>query len=97
MLNDLTQPHKRFEIAVEGTIEIGRGPNQPGISIDYDKRISRRHCSVTKRDGALWIEDLGSSNKTYVNDEILKTPRMLRDNDVISCGNTRLSVRIERR
>lgn len=97
ILNDLTQPHKRFEIVVDGMVEIGRNPNQPGISIDYDKRISRRHFSVSRREGCLWIEDLGSVNKTLVNDETVKASRVLRDNDVISCGNTKFSVRIERR
>ena len=96
ILNDIAQPSKRFEAIVENTVEIGREPSQPGITIDYDRKISRRHFSVSQRDGVLWIEDLGSSNKTYVNDEIVRTPRILHDGDVLSCGNTKLSVWIER-
>jgi hypothetical protein len=97
ILNDLAQPHKRFEVLVSGKVEVGRNPNQPGIVIDYDKRISRQHFAVVKRDGGLWIEDLGAVNKTYVNDTVITTPQILRDNDVISCGKTKLSVKIERR
>lgn len=97
VLNDLEQPHVRFESVVESTVEIGREPGEPGITIDYDKRISKRHCAVTKRDGGLWIEDLGSTNKTFVNDELVRSPRILRDNDVLACGKARFSVRIEKR
>ncbi|MDR1192873.1 MAG: FHA domain-containing protein, partial [Peptococcaceae bacterium] len=88
ILNDLAQPHKRFGALVTGKVEIGRDPNQPGIVIDYDKKISRHHFAVVKRDGGLWIEDLGSANKTYVNDEIITLPKLIHDNDVISCGRT---------
>jgi pSer/pThr/pTyr-binding forkhead associated (FHA) protein len=97
IINDSTQPHKRYEILVDGTIEIGREPNQPGIAIDYDKKISRRHCSVTLRGNSLWLADLGSSNKTYVNNEMVTSERILKDGDELSCGNTRFFVRIERR
>lgn len=97
ILNDLAQPHRRFETIVEDTVEIGREPNGPGIAIDYDKKISKRHCSVTRRDMSLWVEDLGSTNKTFVNGDIVNTPRKLGDNDILSCGKSRFSIRIEKR
>jgi len=97
IINDISQPHKRYEIKVEATVEIGRSPKKPGIAINNDKKISRRHCSVTQRRGVLWLEDLGSANKTYVNDEALDAPRMLKDNDILTLGNTRFFVRIEER
>jgi hypothetical protein len=97
ILNDVEQPHKRFEAHVASKIEIGRSPEAPGITIDYDRRISRRHCAVIRRDGGLWIEDMGAANKPQVNGETLYTPRMLKDGDVIALGSTKLSVKIERR
>jgi hypothetical protein len=95
VINDISQPHKRYEIKVEATVELGRSPNLPGITINYDKKISRRHCSVTQRRGVLWIEDLGSFNKTFVNDEALDEPRMLKDNDILTLGKTKFFVKIE--
>lgn len=97
VLNNLTQPHRRFETVVKDTVEIGRKPNTPGIAIDYDKKISKRHCSVTRRDASLWVEDLGSTNKTFLNGAEVTEPRKLNDNDILSCGKTQFTVRIEKR
>ena len=94
VLNDLLQPHKRFEVTIDEKIEVGRSPNMPGIAIDYDKRMSKRHFSLTRRDGGIWIEDLGSTNKTFLNDEEVRTAKRIKDNDVITCGKTRFSVKI---
>lgn len=96
-INDIAQPHKRFEIKVEDAIEIGRGPNKPGITIDYDEKISRRHCVVELRDGSLWIKDLGSVNSTHVNDELLAWDQELKSNDVLTLGNKKFFVRIDER
>lgn len=96
-INDIAQPHKRFEIKVEDAVEIGRGPNKPGITIDYDEKISRRHCVVELRDGALWIKDLGSVNSTHVNDELLAWDQELKSNDVLTLGNKKFFVRIDER
>lgn len=95
VLNDLVQPHRRYEMTVDGTIEIGREPTQPGITIEDDKSVSRRQCMIIRRGSDLWIENTSTSNKTSVNDEVLTQPLQLKDNDVITCGRTRFSVKIE--
>ncbi len=45
--------------------------------------VSRRHCRLFWRDGGPWVEDLGSMNGTFVNEEPVKAPRPLRDGDVL--------------
>jgi len=97
ILTDTLQPHKRFEVVVENSVVIGREPGQLGIMIDYDSKISRRHCSVSLRGGQLWIEDLVSSNGTFVNDDKLDTPRMIVNNDIVTVADTKFSVLIEQR
>lgn len=63
---------------------IGR---QPGADIMIDdKRISRQHARLTERNGQLQIEDLGSSNGTFVNGERIASPRILQDGDQIGLG-----------
>lgn len=44
---------------------------------------SRRHAQITTRDGAAWLEDLGSANGTFVNERPLKAPVQLRNGDRI--------------
>ena len=38
----------------------------PDIDLATDNGISRRHCQLTTDGSRWWVEDLGSSNGTYV-------------------------------
>jgi ABC transport system ATP-binding/permease protein len=59
----------------------------PGVDIVIDDtRISRQHARLTEREGQLQIEDLGSSNGTFVNGEQISAPRILQDGDQIGLG-----------
>ncbi len=50
-------------------------------------RVSRRHARII-HEGEGWIvEDLGSSNGTWVNDERIEGPKALSDSDVIRFGD----------
>ncbi|MFW5921105.1 MAG: diguanylate cyclase, partial [Polyangiales bacterium] len=64
---------------------IGRG-DRTDIRIP-DTEISRRHARVVERDGALWVEDMGSTNGTLVNGDPVRE-RELRDGDKIQVGTT---------
>ena len=69
-------------------IKIGRMPTNDIVLPDvvaYDSIVSRVHAEITYRDGRYWIEDLGSTNHTYVNDEILtaKQPKALAETDTV--------------
>ncbi len=73
---------KRFNIA-EGTFFIGRD-EASDIHID-EEEVSRRHCKVTARKNQVMIADLGSTNGTYVNDELVDD-RPLADGDLVKVG-----------
>jgi len=47
---------------------------------------------VFRRSGELWIEDLGSTNGTFLNDERLESPSRLRRGDRVKVGSTILEV-----
>lgn len=51
--------------------------------------VSRRHFRVTREKGTFFIEDLGSSNGTRVNDRLVSRAE-LRDGDIITVGKLRL-------
>jgi hypothetical protein len=57
-----------------------------------DPTISGRHAVITANDGAWWLEDLGSTNGTFVNSERLphQAPALLRSGDVLQLGAVRL-------
>src|SRR5579863_3371213 len=50
--------------------------------------ISRNHLSVSIKDGALWIEDLGSANGTFLNGKKLppKTSVPYNPGDIVKLG-----------
>lgn len=64
---------------------VGRTPDND-IHIDAD-HISRRHAVVLLAGGKTVIEDLNSTNGTYVNGERV-TRRTLKEGDIVSLGKT---------
>jgi serine/threonine protein kinase len=73
----------------------GRAQPQSGYRPDFDMSfydpegyISRRHGQIIKARNGYFVIDLGSSNGTYVNDQLLSPhkPRLLRNGDKITIG-----------
>ena len=68
-------------------ITMGRG-EQNDVALDRDEFASATHVRfVPQRDG-VWIEDVGSTNGTFVNGERLPSPRRLIPGDVVRVGET---------
>lgn len=53
-----------------------------------DPSVSRQHAELSFRDGQWLICDLNSSNGTYVNEQRIGRPTLLRNQDQIRCGGT---------
>lgn len=53
-----------------------------------DAQVSRRHAAIRVRGHDVAIEDLGSTNGTFVNDQRITGARALRDGDVVRFGDT---------
>ena len=74
----------------------------PDVDLDADDpeaKVSRRHARISLRDGAYSIEDLGSTNGTFVNRGHRLAPgegQVLKDGDEIIVGKTFLRFRIMR-
>ena len=49
-------------------------------------RVSRWHCSLTEVDGALWVQDLGSSNGTWINGRRVVSA-LVRPGDVVAIAD----------
>jgi hypothetical protein len=65
-------------------INIGRESSNE-ITIN-DAEISRRHSRLTFQGGKYVLEDLGSTNGTFVNGQRLAGPRVLKAGEVVSFG-----------
>src|SRR3954451_14313512 len=79
-------------IALEQELVIGR--STPGLgSLGGDSEISRVHARIYHDpSGQLPVEDRGSPNGTFVNDNRISTPTPLRPGDQVRVGQTTLGV-----
>lgn len=80
------QEHGRTH-AVDGEATVGRGGGCT-ISLPSDTYVSQVHARLVTRGGDLWVEDLGSTNGTYVNGRRIEAPAKLRRGDRVQVGET---------
>jgi hypothetical protein len=62
-----------------------------GVTLD-DTFASSIHARVFSRDGQLFVEDLGSTNGTYLNRRKVQGPQVMRRGDRLQVGNTVLEL-----
>jgi hypothetical protein len=79
-----------------GGVIVGRSTDEADVLIDGSD-VSRRHARFEVIDGGLHLTDLGSTNKTRVNDTPLSphTPRRLHEGDSIQLGGRSYHLRIK--
>ncbi|MBL8099467.1 MAG: FHA domain-containing protein [Anaerolineales bacterium] len=65
-------------------LTIGRDSSN-GVAIN-DAEVSRKHARLTFQGGKFVIDDLGSTNGTFVNGQRLAGPVVLKAGDVVSLG-----------
>ena len=85
--------HKYF-VKSDSKILIGRS-DEANIRIGYDDFCSRRHAVLYWEDNLCYIEDLDSTNGTFVNDRRIHGKIELKKGDIIGLGDTELLVGVE--
>lgn len=88
-----------------GELLVGRMDAMRGIFPDLDltsdggieKGVSRRHARIIQRSGRVYIEDVGSANGTFLNDQRLMPylPYPLQDGDRVRVGKVELEIHFE--
>ena len=74
------------EYPLEQEITIGRAP---GCTVNVDDTyVSQLHARVFRRDGQVFLEDLGSTNGTFANGKKVSGPMPVRKGDRIQVGRT---------
>jgi hypothetical protein len=68
-------------------LTIGRGPLND-LQLLEDDFASGRHALLDPRRDGVWVEDLGSTNGTFVNGVRLTSSRRLAPGDVVRVGET---------
>ena len=77
-------------VEIEDGVTIGRSRDCDLVL--YDTYLSTRHAHLSNDEGDLSIEDLGSTNGTYVNQELVKGRVHLERGDVVQVGGVLFEV-----
>ena len=70
-------------------ITFGRS-SQNDVELKRDEYASSSHARVEPRRDGVWVEDIGSTNGTFVNGEQVIEPRRLVPSDIVRIGETEL-------
>jgi FHA domain len=79
---------------LDGSLVLGRG-ERAEIRLE-DPFASSSHARIYEQGGAVVLEDLGSTNGTYLNEELLDTPRPLHPGDHLRIGESEFSFEVDR-
>jgi pSer/pThr/pTyr-binding forkhead associated (FHA) protein len=74
-------------IELEGGMTIGRS-EAAGLSIPGDQFVSHMHARVISRGPYHFVEDLGSTNGTFLNDRRVERDAQLKVHDALRIGQT---------
>jgi hypothetical protein len=79
-----------FLLADETTVGRAAGC---GVALPDDTFVSQLHARVFRREGDFYIEDLGSTNGTYLNGKKVSAASVMRKGDRVQVGRTSLELR----
>jgi hypothetical protein len=82
---------KPRSVRLETATTIGRGP-ECELRIE-DTYASQQHARIFGKQGGWYVEDLGSTNGTFVNEQRLAAPALLQPGDRVRVGTTVLELR----
>jgi pSer/pThr/pTyr-binding forkhead associated (FHA) protein len=79
--------HEGQTFELDDELTIGRSPGC-GVPTPDDIYASTLHARLYRQKDQLWVEDLGSTNGTYVNSERISQAHRLGKGDVLQAGST---------
>lgn len=85
MVPYFTDPTGQEHLLSGDLVTIGRAVENDVVVTS--KRVSREHARVHREGWRVMLEDLDSTNGTYLNDERLLSPTELRDQDRVAIGD----------
>lgn len=78
------------EIAIDRDMLVGR--HQAADIVLQAAEISRKHAAFLLKENMLWVQDLGSSNGTFVNDLRIEQETLLKQDDIVQFASLKFSV-----
>jgi len=85
------KPKNVLNITLNKEIIVGRNEISANVIIDSNF-VSTKHTRLFNFGDSVMIEDLGSTNGTYVNGEMITAPKKLSEDDIVIIGDTEFKV-----
>ncbi len=85
------QPGMIYDL--DGDLVLGRG-DRAEIRLE-DPFASSRHARIYEQGNSVVVEDLDSTNGTYLNEELLQTPRPLHPGDRVRIGDSEFAFEVD--
>jgi pSer/pThr/pTyr-binding forkhead associated (FHA) protein len=92
MLTNLTLENSSSQSYEKPVIILGRGDGCDFV-VD-DQTVSTRHARLAYRKQQWWLEDLASTNGTFLNGEAVTTPVVITHGDELQLGQLRVRVEL---
>ena len=86
----ITGEYAGQEISIDRDMLVGR--HQEADVLLQSAEVSRKHAALLLKEQALWVQDLNSSNGTFVNDLRIETESPLQAGDIIQFASFKFSV-----
>lgn len=90
VLQAITGEFTGQEILIDRDMLVGR--HQDSDVLLQSSEISRKHAAFLLKNNALWLQDLKSSNGTFVNDVRIEAETLLKENDIVQFASLKFSV-----
>ncbi|MGZ8765111.1 MAG: FHA domain-containing protein [Acidimicrobiia bacterium] len=87
----VTGPYEAEIFPLDDEVTVGRAPGC-GVVLTDDTFVSQVHARVFRRNRAVLVEDLGSTNGTFVNGDRIDTITRIRKGDTVKFGETVMRV-----
>jgi pSer/pThr/pTyr-binding forkhead associated (FHA) protein len=87
---DEEQQNQEF---ITSKVEIGRDPDSAFYV--QDETVSVHHARLRFHENQWWVDDLQSTNGTYLNEERVYTPVVILSGDFLRCGRINIRVTIK--
>ncbi len=75
------------------TIRLGRD-----IACDFcldDPTVSTQHARLSFHHNQWWLEDMGSTNGTFLNEEPVTSPVVVTQGDLLRCGQVTMKIQLD--
>ena len=78
-------------VKMAASMVVGRAPECELLLADT--YVSQQHARIFGKNGSWYVEDLGSTNGTFVNEQKLAAPAMVQPGDRVRVGTTVMELR----